>query len=205
MKKACVVTFVLSVLFIMVLTFIWVKSTDSSKDEKKNYANVSDLDNVGSLDDDYEVIEDNGTEYYAKLVSNDELSEFDEIQYEEEESPMKRLERLQGTETLPRISRNVTPYNVDVADPKTHSYMVNPPRVQLKDPQWLQADPYRGDINITYHPNISLVNRTRFGRDSLRADGYFSESQEESYRKYTGRGYKNIPMKVVNEELIMDY
>lgn len=172
---------------------------------KEKYSNIGDVDNVGSLDDSHEMIkEQEDAEYYAKLVSNEEMSNYQSVPGEPIQ-PMQRLARMQESDMLPRVSRNVTPYNVDIADPKTHSYMVNPPRVQLKDPIYLLADPFRGDIPITYHPDISLINRTRYGRDSLRLDGFFSGAYTDLYNKYTGRGYKNLPQKVVNEETIMDY
>jgi hypothetical protein len=173
------------------------------KREKEEYSNIGDVDNVGSLDDSHEMLrKEEDAEYYAKLISNEELKNFDTLQGIR---PMERLERIQGSDLLPRVSRNVTPYNVDIADPKTHSYMVNPPRVQLKDPIKNLADPIRGDIPITYHPEISLINRTRYGRDSLRLDGFFSSAFVDLYNKYTGKGYKNMPMKVVNEEVLMSY
>jgi len=110
----------------------------------------------------------------------------------------------EGKPLMPRISKGVTPYNIDVADPISHSYMVNPPRVQLKDPLKMLADPYRGDIPIKYYPNVPLVNQSRYGRDSLRLDGFFSDAFRDLYNRYTGKGYKNMPMSVVNEETIMD-
>lgn len=170
--------------------------------EKESYSNIGDVDNIGSLDDSHEMMErEEDAEYYAKLVGNEELKNFDTIQGIR---PVERLERIQGSDLLPRVSRNVTPYNVDIADPKTHSYMTNPPRVQLKDPIWSLADPIRGDIPITYHPDISLINRTRYGRDSLRLDGFFSDAFVNLYNKYTSKGFKNMPMKVVNGETVMD-
>jgi Family of unknown function (DUF5850) len=178
---------------------------------KEMYSNIGDMDSVGSLDDSLDMQrQQRSAEYYANLVSKSEQDEYaGSLEASnpafEGTNPMQRLERLQNSEMLPRVSRNVTPYNVDIADPKTHSYMVNPPRVQLKDPIYILADPIRGDIPITYHPEISLVNRTRYGRDSLRLDGFFSDAFSDLYQKYTGRGYKNLPQKVINQETLMDF
>lgn len=184
------------VILLGVLSWLWLRPTEG-------YSNIGDVDNVGSLDDSFEPVpRSEDAEYYAKLVPSSEMGSYETLPGLR---PMERLERVQGSDMLPKVSRNVTPYNVDIADPKTHSYMVNPPRVQLKDPQYMQADPIRGDIPITYHPDISLVNRTRFGRDSLRLDGFFSSAFTNLYDKYTGRSYKNLPMQVVNEETLMDY
>ena len=35
-------------------------------------------------------------------------------------------------------------------------------------------------------------------------DGFFSDAFRDLYNRYTGKGYKNMPMSVVNEETIMD-
>jgi Family of unknown function (DUF5850) len=178
---------------------------------KEPYSSIGDVDNIGSLDDSLDMQrQQRSAEYYANLVSASEQDEYaGSLEASnpafEGTNPMQRLERLQNSEMLPRVSRNVTPYNVDIADPKTHSYMVNPPRVQLKDPIYILADPIRGDIPITYHPEISLVNRTRYGRDSLRLDGFFSDAFSDLYNKFTGRGYKNLPQKVVGNEVLMDF
>ncbi len=178
-----------------------------TRNKSEHYSNIGDVDNVGSLDDSHELVrQQEDAEYYAKLVGPDEMNSFDTRDTTLQGiRPMQRLERLQNSDMLPRVSRNVTPYNVDIADPKTHSYMVNPPRVQLKDPIYLLADVFRGDIPITYHPEISLVNRTRYGRDSLRLDGFFSDAFTSLYDKYTGRGFRNMPQKIINQELLMDY
>lgn len=179
------------------------------KDNKEGYANIGDISNVGSLNDGYDLVaapeDDVPGEHFADLVDCGDHPGLDpksELKYIR---PMERLHRVQGSQLMPRISKDVTPYNVDIADPVTHSYMVNPPRVQLKDPIKMLADPYRGDIPIKYYPNISLVAKSQYGRDSLRLDGFFSSQYRCLYNKYTGKGYKNMPLKVVNEEILMDY
>jgi len=198
-QNVCIASVVIIAIVFLGLGYLWLRP------KQESYSNIGDVDNVGSLDDSHEMIDqERDAEYYAKLVSNDEEKNYMDSPVLASK-PMQRLERMSNSDMLPRVSRNVTPYNVDIADPKTHSYMVNPPRVQLKDPQYLLADPFRGDIPITYHPEISLINRTRYGRDSLRLDGAFSAGFVDLYNKYTGRGYKNMPMKVTNEETIMDY
>jgi hypothetical protein len=203
-QVVCVVSIFAIVVFLALIGYIWIRPKENYAPlDSEGYSNIGDVDNVGSLDDSHEIIRNQeNAEYYAKLVSNDELSNYESLPGIR---PMERLERMQGSDLLPKVSRNVTPYNVDIADPKTHSYMVNPPRVQLKDPIAMLADPFRGDIPITYHPDISLINRTRYGRDSLRLDGFFSSAYVDLYNKYTGRGFKNLPQKVVNEEVLMDY
>lgn len=196
---------------VVVALLVWycMKDKPQLKQTKEGFANIGDISNVGSLDDGYEIIaapeQDVPSEHFADLVDCGDQPGYtpsSELRYIR---PMERLSRVQGSELLPRISKDVTPYNVDIADPVTHSYMVNPPRVQLKDPIKMLADPLRGDIPIKYYPNVSLIAKSQYGRDSLRLDGFFSDQFRCLYNKYTGKGYKNMPMKVVNEEVLMDY
>ncbi len=167
-------------------------------------SNGGSFDNAGAIDDSYAKVDSpenrEPSAVFADLVdSGDQKTAIPLV-------PAQRLAMngSEGTPLMPRISKGVTPYNIDVADPISHSYMVNPPRVQLKDPIKMLADPYRGDIPIKYYPNVPLVNQSRYGRDSLRLDGFFSDAFRDLYNRYTGKGYKNMPMSVVNEETIMD-
>ncbi len=167
-------------------------------------SNGGSFENMGAIDDSYALVDSPENRvpsaHFADLVdSGDQKTAIPLV-------PAQRLAMngSEGTPLMPRISKGVTPYNIDVADPISHSYMVNPPRVQLKDPIKMLADPYRGDIPIKYYPNVPLVNQSRYGRDSLRLDGFFSDAFRDLYNRYTGKGYKNMPMSVVNEETIMD-
>ena len=165
---------------------------------------IGSVDQLGAIDDSYAVVEGNenrvpSAHFADRVDSGDQKTAI----------PLGPAQRLamngsEGRPLMPRMSKGVTPYNIDVADPISHSYMVNPPRVQLKDPIKMLADPYRGDIPIKYYPNVPLVNQSRYGRDSLRLDGFFSDAFRDLYNRYTGKGYKNMPMSVVNEETIMD-
>ena len=190
---------------LLIAIFILMSNTTSEK-----YSNIGDGNNVGSLDTEgaidgsYELVESPESRvpgaHFADLInSGDQKTAIPPVA-----AQRLSMDGSEGKALLPRISRGVTPYNVDVADPITHSYMVNPPRVQLKDPIKMLADPYRGDIPIKYYPNVPLVNQSRYGRDSLRLDGFFSDAFRNLYNRYTGKGYKNMPMSVVNEETIMD-
>ena len=190
-----------AILVIALLIFLNMKG---KKGKKESYSNIGALDNTGTFEDAYELVEAPEdlvpSPHFAELIDSGASGQQPAV------APKiaQRLSVQQGSQLMPRVSKGVTPYNVDVADPITHSYMVNPPRVQLKNPQKMLADPYRGDIPIKYHPNVPLVSQSRFGRDSLRLDGFFSDHFKNLYNKYTGKGYKNMPMSVVNEELVMD-
>ncbi len=185
-----------------------------SRGKQERYSNLSDIDNIGSIDppgfqnssyDLVEAAEEHApSPHFADLIDSGAGQPTTVQPSSLHHRAAQRLKSSQGADLLPRISKQVTPYNIDVADPITHSYMVNPPRVQLKDPQKQLADPFRGDVPIKYHPNIALIGNSRYGRDSLRLDGFFSDHYKALYNKYTGKGFKNMPIHVVNEETIMD-
>ena len=197
--------FVVVGLILLFAIFILMSNTTSEKYSHIGDANnIGSIDTAGAIDDGYELVESPENRvpgaHFADLInSGDQKTALPSVV-----AQRLSMDGSEGTALLPRISRGVTPYNVDVADPVTHSYMVNPPRVQLKDPIKMLADPYRGDIPIKYYPNVPLVNQSRYGRDSLRLDGFFSDAFRNLYNRYTGKGYKNMPMSVVNEETIMD-
>ena len=179
---------------------------------KEGFANIGDISNVGAISDNYELVEATEMsapgEHFADMV--DSGDHYGAVVMQPKESkytsrPLERLHRLQGKDLLPRTSKNVTPYNIDVADPVTHSYMVNPPRVQLKNPRWENSLflSVVGDIPIKYNPNVCLVGTSRFGRDSWQGQGVFSPYYKALYNRYTGKEYKNLPLHISNQETIM--
>lgn len=173
----------------------------------ESYANIGAIDNVGSLDDRYELVM--APEMAAKDINfADIVDTGDQPRMinnpNDQAQPFERLERLQGHDTIPLTAMNTPAYNIDVANPSTYAFSVNAPRVLLKDPVWTFADPFRGDIPITMHPNVALVAKSQYGRDSLRLDAMFSEGMSDLYSKMTGRSFRNLPIKVVNESVIMD-
>ena len=187
---------------LLVAIVILMSNTSEKYSNIGAISNSGSFDQAGAIDDSYSLVE--GVEshvpqaHFADLVdSGDQKTALPPV-------PTHRLKVDEMSSMMPRISKGVTPYNIDVADPVTHSYMVNSPRVQLKDPLKMLADPYRGDIPIKYYPDVPLINQSRYGRDSLRLDGFWSDGLRALYNKYTGKGYKNMPMSVVNEETIMD-
>lgn len=104
----------------------------------------------------------------------------------------KRLDVIDKN-LMPKTSENVTPYNIDVADPIAYSFLVNAPRVVKKDRLALQADPFRGDIPINIYPDVPLIQKSQYDRSSLRLDGAFSEPINKNYAKLTGKAYFNMP------------
>lgn len=182
------------------------------KKPTENYSNLADVDNIGSIDGpQYDLIPaaelDAPAAMFADLVNQGD--QVDIIRQPKDVldhiRPMDRLHRLTASQLLPRTAANVTPYNVEVADPNTYLFSVNGPKVTLKNRLAEQADFYRGDIPIKYHPNIALIGKSSYGRDSQKLDGFFSSQGEALWNKYTGKAYLNMPLRVVNQETVMDY
>jgi hypothetical protein len=71
----------------------------------------------------------------------------------------------------------------EVLDPSIVHYQNNLPVVELSNRQYNAADPFRGDIPIKFHPGACLVGKSRFDRDSLRLDGYFSPGSDAKIHK----------------------
>ncbi len=166
------------------------------------------LDNVGALlDDQYDLIHAPDSEVPASHFADLVAEGGDRLQYIEQPPttgtglrPIERLHRIQGKALMPRTSINVTPYNIDVANPTSHKYMVNTPRVtsalksRFKD--YSLSSFVRGDIPIKYFPNVALIAKTIQGRDDLRLDGLFTPHFVALYNKYSGKAYKNMPIHV---------
>jgi len=204
MKKQYYVLIVVGIIIVVALGYYFYY-------KKEHYSNIGDLDNVGSIESSYDLIPASESmapaAHFADLVNAGQNMQAVKQPDNNLEllRPMERLERLQGSQLLPRIAAQATPYNVSVADPLTHTFSVNSPRVQLKDPVWTKSDPYRGDIPITYYPNVALVAKSQYGRSSQNFSGFFSDGLSQLYNKFTGKGYLSSPIKVSNEETIMDY
>uniref|UniRef100_A0A6C0JVD0 Uncharacterized protein n=1 Tax=viral metagenome TaxID=1070528 RepID=A0A6C0JVD0_9ZZZZ len=120
-----------------------------------------------------------------------------------EKKTLDRLDRI-DSDLLPNVSSNVTPYDVDVADPISYSFQVHAPRVIRKDLLQQQADPFRGDIPIVMYPDVPIIQRSRYNRDSLRLDGMFSEALAKSYDRLTGKAFFDTPTQVSHGGTITD-
>lgn len=185
------------------------------KEKKKieAYSNISDLDNVGSLDATYELVKSADeavpVEHFADLVdAGDQLNLLKTPKYSDTDNairPIDRLERIHNTNLLPRVSASTTPYNIEIANPSTWAFSVNAPRVQLKNRLYDAADVYRGDIAIRYMPNVPLISASSYGRDSQRLDGFFSDASRSIFSKYSGRAFRNMPIKTSVGGTVMDF
>lgn len=182
----------------------WTKTSKSTE----GFVAAGGLDHVGALlDDQYDLIHAPDSEVPASHFADLVAEGGDHSQYAEQPSttgtglrPIERLHRIQGKALMPRTSVNVTPYNIDVANPTSHKYMVNTPRVtsalksRFKD--YSLSSFIRGDVAIKYYPNIALISKTTQGRDDLRLDGLFTPHFVALYNKYTGKAYKSMPIQV---------
>lgn len=207
MKRAHQIYIAIAVVIVAVVAYYLYKRHEHSK-VKEEYTSPGDWDLT--LDDAhvpkpaYE--DDTPTPHFADLVETGDHAEVQPENTHHSIRPLERLSRECDARLLPRTSKCVTPYNIDVADPATHLFQVNLPRVQIKNKQYEMADPYRGDIPIAFHPNVPLVNKSRFGtRDSWRGDGFMSDYSKALYAKYTGSGYLNKPALVSCGETVMDH
>ncbi|MDB4769401.1 hypothetical protein OAG24_00400, partial [bacterium] len=188
----------------LVVYFYWY-----NKSYKEPYLASGGLDQVGSLlDDQYDLLQAPDAEIpaanFADLVDGGDhiapCAAGPPAVTGKNLRPMERLHRIQGESLLPKTSINVTPYNIDLANPTSHAYMVNAPRVSTalksKYKDYSLSGFIRGDVPITYNPNVPLISKTHQGRDDLRLDGLFTPAFVSLYNKYTGRGFKNMPMQV---------
>lgn len=139
---------------------------------------------------------------YDEVYRAPEEAELPSSRSSNEVQTIQRLDRIDKN-LLPRVSKNVTPYNIDVADPVTYTYQIHAPRVIRKDRLALEADPVRGDIPISIYPDVPIIQRSQFNRDSLRLDGTFSEALAKTYDRLTGKTYFNTPIHLSHGGMLM--
>lgn len=176
--------------------------------KSQGYANVNDMTGAGTFDNLAPPLNPNETDNaldFADLVDDSNHAKYQTIANLSQSTAMKDLEREFEAARLPKTAQNVTPYNIDVADPKSFSYMANMPRVTIKPKTWEGADPYRGDIPIRFNPNIALVTKSQYDKDSQRTDTMFSDATFEAAERLQQSAYKSMPMQVSLGGVIGDY
>lgn len=172
----------------------------------ENFLHVGGQDHLGALlDNQYNLVQSPDAEIaatdFANLVSEagPDLAIRDSLQpvhNGENMRPMERLSRISNKSLMPRTSRNVTPFAVDLGNPKSFKFSVNQSRVQLK-PKLFQSGLYtavRGDIPIKYNRNVPMVSTSQYGRDNQRFDGLASAGSQALYNKYTSSQFKSLPV-----------
>lgn len=127
----------------------------------------------------------------AKTIEQDYESVDDEEEEEQEYEP-PAPQRTQGN--AKPLSET---FDKDVTNPSVYMFR-SQVHVPSKNAQQIGADPFRGDIHI------APVNRnghfqSRYGSESLRHDTMFNSIFAEKYDALTN------PMRVSNEEIIMDH
>lgn len=202
-RTTYIVIGVVLVLVVIVIGVCWYRKSQAKTENFTGLA-AGSVDNIGTLlDSQYDAVPaadyDLPAPHFADMVAeNDVASVYQKPSSSNEDSirPMERLHRIQGKSLMPRTSAAVTPFNIDVANPTSHKFMVNTPRVttalksRYKD--YSLASFVRGDIPIKYYANVPLVAKTHQGRDDLRLDGLFTPHFVALYNKYTGKAYKNL-------------
>lgn len=196
-------------LLLLGLFVYWCMNKPAPKNE--GYMSAGAIDHLDSLDSRYEMInspdEAVPVEHFADLVDSGDqarmVKQADRVG--EELRPLDRFERLQGDNQIPLTAAHLPAFNVDAANPAAYAFAVQAPRVVLSDRLYKQADPLRGDIPITFHPDVALVGKSSFGRDSWRGDGMFSDQFKSLYNKLTGRQYKNMPLQVSTQGTVADF
>lgn len=184
-KRGKLVLVILGISFVVVVALViyWIYSNQTASSSESFTTNS--ITHIGGLED-YTLLSSNPPEgglytpYFSEGYSGGEIN------------TINRLDRI-DKKLIPTTVSNVTPYDVDVADPQFYIYQVQAPRVIKKDPQAMQADPVRGDIPIRMYPDIPTVDFSQYGRDSLRLDGTFTEALNGLYNKYTGGSHFNFP------------
>lgn len=195
------------VLVVLAVTFFQNNNKQNYAATRESYMTAGAMNHLDSLDPRYELINAPDAavpaEHFADLVDCGDQQGCVQAP-DTVENPLERLERLQSKTMLPMTAAHLPQYNVDVANPATYSFAVNAPRVLLKNRLHMQADPFRGDVPIRYHPDVPLIGKSSNGRDSWRGDGFFSDHFAALYNKSTGRAYKNMPLKVAVQGINMD-
>lgn len=209
---------------VVLIIFIIVYLCKNKSVVQENYLHAGAIDNLGSIETSYEMVtspdEAVPAPNFADLVDDGNHPDIvsqpkcagDDVR------PMERLNRIHNRCMLPKIAAGVTPYQVDVANTNVFSFATQAPRVYLgKNFVAQQADMYRGDIPITYSPDVPLISKSHWERDSAVYDGFFSDHFNAMYHNQTGQAYvnmcnknsgkafKNMPYKVAAQGTLMDY
>lgn len=102
-----------------------------------------------------------------------------------------RFDSLHKSIALPKGAKYVTPYDVDIADPKFYNFSQAPPQVILKNRQYQQADPYRGDIAIANPNNGCIIKRSTHDREAQRLSATFNPNYNTMIKQYVDENESN--------------
>jgi hypothetical protein len=199
-------------LLLGLVIYFCMNKKDGYTTKKEGYVSAGAIDHLDSLDPRYELIQSPEeavpAEHFADLVDSGDqamLVRQPASRGGEDLRPFERLERLQNAEQMPLTAAHLPAFNIDVANPSAYAFAVQAPRVVLKNRLAMQADFFRGDVPIRYHPDVAMVAKSQYGRDALKMDGTFSDTFKHLYGRLTGRAYKNLPIQVSTQGTIADY
>lgn len=102
-----------------------------------------------------------------------------------------RFESLHKSLALPKAAKYITPYDVDIADPKFYNLSQAPPQVILKNRQYQSADPYRGDIPIANPNQGCIIQRSQHGREAQRYSATFNPGYDNMIKTYVSENESN--------------
>jgi len=161
--------------------------------EKERFMTANDLDHLDSIDP-------NGPMGTAQPPDVPYLGQAVESSLDEAygvPSAGERYDSLLASNVSPLEAAALPQFNVDVTNPANWNAQVQL-RLPMKNPQFLQADPYRGDINIVRQPNSCLIETSRYAnRDSLNYQGFFSPYS--NLARFQSPYMKNMPCGVTNQ------
>lgn len=90
------------------------------------------------------------------------------------ESAGTRYDALLTSNVSPLENSALPQFNVDVVNPANWTAQVQL-RIPMKNPQWLQSCPYRGDISIERSANSCVIDvSSKMSRDALNYSGFWS-------------------------------
>jgi hypothetical protein len=120
-----------------------------------------------------------------------------------------RYQKLHDSTKLPAATSYLTNYDTDVANPSFYAYSQRAPRVIVKSRVYDNCGDYiRGDLPIKRHPDVALIEKSSYGRESTRFSGTFNPKYDQMIADYVyaqedNRG-KNMPINVSRESTVMD-
>ena len=216
MSKANLCLMVGVVLVVVLLIWVCMHKKDTTAPKRDGYMAAGAMDHLDSLDPRYDLVEAPEmavpTEHFADLVNGGDQAQM--VQQaatsgrSESLRPLERLDRIHESNMMPSTAAHLPQYNIDVSNPSVYAFSVSAPRVSMgpvKPRTWEASDKFRGDIPIMYSPDVALIGKSSFGRDSLNYSAFWSDGLRATIPKQTGRGYKNMPTLVAAEGTVLDY
>jgi hypothetical protein len=184
----------------------WYYSTQYAKN-KETFASVGRMDAPDSYDvnvgpqvaDSDEWVDAPSAGEFADYLPDDSA-----VAVSRGPNASQRLRALQDSTAIPSSAAALPQFNANLADPSVYAFHAQY-RKALKNPRAMEADPFRGDIPIVFHPEVCMVGRSQYTSRDSQYLGFFSQGYSDQYSKITGAGVmSNRPMRVMAGETVMD-